>query len=432
MTNTLTPPVSIRPLSLFESMFSMSSATIRITAHVEGRVDLDTLGDAWSLLRTAHPVLAARLVPGSEELAPGVPVLNLTLPASPAEPILVRDGADLRPEAEPLRADGPLARLEVTPGKEKTLVSLAVFHAIADGRLALHWNRELWSSYTRLSEGHAPAAEPRPVPKAPETLLVERGFVKTDLATDRVANATPSTLPDGKPGETSDWLRILLSASDTARLRAYARSQGQTVHGLVAGAVAVATRRFLPATDGREIDLALSSPVDIRGRVDPVVPVWGGTNVLGFAEAVVAVRPGSDPVVIGSEVVRQLAEDLETGAIHQSFLRIADNFDKQHPSVPHAMTTNVGALEPIPTPSGTTIAEVQGSVHWDWSPVIAAMEASGRQTGNPMLTSSMHIILTYQDRLSIDLAAYLPESRAREYADTLENLLLDIAARDSA
>lgn len=193
--------------------------------------------------------------------------------------------------------------------------------------------------------------------------------------------------------------------------------------------VAVVTRRFLPVDHARAVEINVVSPVDIRTRLEPPAPVWAGTNILGMTNSVVAVSPRSDPVEVGAVVGQQLVDDLRSGAIHQSFLHMADSVDKPRPLVPRTITTNLGVIEAIPTPQGLSITQARNALRFDWAPVIAMMKATG-QSDHPLLRTSVHMIHTYRGRLSVDFSTYLSKERAERYAAEFEASLLEMAARD--
>ncbi|MFE3542976.1 hypothetical protein ACFXK0_08400 [Nocardia sp. NPDC059177] len=412
-------PVAVdRPLSPFESYFAVTSATIWLTGEVSGPLDLGTLRRAWGLLCRAHSVLTAHLAPTRDDRSVvGLRGLRIVVPAVPAAAPIGR--ADDR--VRTLGVDDPVAMLTVTDG-DPALVAFAVHHSIADGRLAHYWYRELWSYYTDLVAGRAPAIRPRPVPDSPETLLAAHGIVRTALPPGRLERATPTAVASGRSVLPARWQQIRLSAQETTGVLADAKRRGLTVHSLVAGAIAVVTRRFLPLGDDRAAEINVVSPVDIRTRLEPPVPVWAGTNILGMANAVVAVRPCSDPVVIGSGVTGQLAEDLAAGVIHQSFLHMADTVDRPRPLVPRTIATNLGVVAPIPTPEGTAVVALRHSLRFDWAPVVAMMAASGYRD-HPLLRTSVHMIHTYRGQLVIDFTAALPGGPAEQYGDELAKVL---------
>ncbi|MEV6218141.1 hypothetical protein [Nocardia sp. NPDC051833] len=410
-----------RPLSSFESYFAVTSATIWVTDQVVGPLDLDMLRAAWDLVCLSHPVLTARLVPtaGDDESVAGLRGLEIVVPAGPAAAPIGR----IDDESPTLGAGGPVARLSV--GTDPTRVALACHHAIADGRLVQFWHDELWSYYTELAAGRTPAIRPHPVPLSPEALLGERGVVRTAGPPNRLGHATPTNLPSGRAAPPVRWRQVRLRAADTTALLATARRRGQTVHSLVAGVAGVATRRFLPIEDDRPIDINVVSPVDIRPRLDPPVPVWAGTNILGMANAVVAVHPGSDPADVGAVVTGQLAADLAAGVVHQSFLHMADTVDRPRPLVPRTITTNLGVLAPTPTPPETTITDLRYALRFDWAPLVAMMTAAGH-TDHPLLRTSVHMIHTRAGRLCVDFSTSLSEERADRYAAEFTALLLGL------
>ncbi|MGL6235464.1 MAG: phthiocerol/phthiodiolone dimycocerosyl transferase family protein [Segniliparus sp.] len=422
------PSAFSRALTIFEAISALNSSTMWFTFRVEGDLDLDKLRDAWGLVRQAHPVLAAQILPAAAEMLPGMPGFELVLPAEQAPAALVVHSPGTALATHPIRQGSELALVDVVPGDGQAFVSLAVHHAIADGRLGAYWNSLLWSYYTDLVEGAAPTALPHPVPKSPEEILAERGIGREELGPTRAERAAPVELP--QPPE-ADIVRerAQLSAEDTARLRAYAKKTGQTVHGLVAGAIAVAIRQGMDLQPDREASVGLNSPVDLRERLDPPVEIWGGTNVLGFAEAVVAARPDSDPAALGAEVIAQMQEDLESGILQQSFLHIADSFIKEQPKIPQTIATNLGVVPEIRAPRGARVAELFGWVEMDWAPLMALLKATG-QEGTPPPLGSMHIISTYLGRLAIDISAAKTPQDARLHAERITNLLLDMAARD--
>ncbi|WP_191986296.1 phthiocerol/phthiodiolone dimycocerosyl transferase family protein [Mycobacteroides salmoniphilum] len=267
------------------------------------------------------------------------------------------------------------------------------------------------------------------MPASPEELLSARGIAKTGMRGNRdseLRNATPSVPGHADPGMEIRFGRVQLSESATAMLRASAKAHGQTMHALVAGAAAVATRRFLPVSGEHALELIVHSPVDIRARVSPAIPVWGGTNALGVADALVSVHPKSNAIVVGADVVRQIQAGLDTGAVHRSFLDMPEFFGGPGPAKPLIVTTNLGAVDPFPVPEGITIIELRGSVTANWPQFIAAMNALGHQAHHPALDGTTHIILTYAGRLSIDVITTMAAPQVAAYTEALEEILLEL------
>lgn len=427
MTVSLADASLARPLSVLESIHMLSANTLWYTFRVEGPLDLAVLRQAWDVLRAEHPVLAARISPSAG--SPGVPLpgFELVSPAAapPGELVVHDHGAILAPRA--IREGEEVALVDVIPQGEGHVVSFAVLHSVADGRLGYHWAGRLWSHYTDLVEGPVPVVEPVPVPKPPEDLLAERGVKKIDHGPRRAELVAPTNLPDQKFVRPVRE-RVQLSAPTTSLLRRYAKSRGQTMHGLVAGAVATMMRRLLPSADGAAAPIALISPVDLRERFAPPVPIWGGTNVLGDAHAVVHARPDSDPAQLGAEVLAQLHEDLAAGIVHQDFFHFLEFFTDEQPSILHTITTNLGVLDPVRTPRGTVAADFTCWVETDWSTLIAMLREWG-QSGSHPLMGPLHLISTYQGRLAVDVSLPMAAPAARAYARELEELFVEMAAR---
>ena len=427
MTLSLADARATRSLSVLESIHMLSANTLWYTFRVEGPLDLAALRQAWDLLRAEHPVLAARISPSAGNPGLPLPGFELALPERPrpGELVVQDHGANLVPYS--IREGEEVALVDVIPHDEGHLVSFVVLHSVADGRLGYYWAGRLWSHYTDLAEGLSPAVEPVPVPKSPEELLAERGVEKIDQGPRRAELVAPANLPDQafvRPVRE----RVQLSASTTSLLRRYAKSRGQTMHGLVAGAIATMMRRALPAPDGSAVPIALISPVDLRERFDPPVPIWGGTNVLGDAHAVVQARPDSDPAQLGAEILGQLHEDLAAGVVHQDFFHFLEFFTDEQPKIPHTITTNLGVLDPVRMPRGTVAADFTCWVETDWSPIIAMLREWG-QSGSHPLMGPLHLISTYQGRLAVDVSLPMPASAARAYARELEELFVEMSAR---
>jgi hypothetical protein len=426
MNDAFPAPVFSRPLSFYESYFALSSMTAWLTVHTEGLLDVETLRAAWALLRRTHPVLTARIAPSRTESAPGFPGYDLVVPAEPEEPqFVVREGEG--PAIRPLAVGEPVAFVDIALSGRRTAVSVCLHHSIADAKLAMLWCMQLFAYYSELSAGRTPAIEPVPVPKSPEELLSERGITKSAAAPSRIPRPFPGELPALEPGAKVSFQQVRLSEPTTEKLRATAKARQQTVHALVTGAIAVATRRFLPVPGDQEVDLVIHTPVDIRDRLDPPVLLWGGTNVIGNAYPVVCVRPDSDPVAIGADATRQVNEDLEAGVVQRSFLHLAEHFGEEQPDVPQVFVSNVGVVPKVPLLDEIGFTGLRGVLEFDWAPVTALLAARGNTGGHSAVTSPKHSVYTYDGQLSVDIDIFLPAEQARAYAEALEAILVAMA-----
>ncbi|EFV12519.2 phthiocerol/phthiodiolone dimycocerosyl transferase family protein [Segniliparus rugosus] len=409
-----------RPLSTLESWFALSSMTIWYTVEVEGPIDLDMLREALGCLRREHPVLAGRLVPGSARRADGLPELDLLVPGgSEAAVRQDRAGSVLADQAK------ELAFLDVVRNGDRSSVSFAVHHAIADGRLGSFWHARLWSHYTDLAEGRVPAAAPRPVPQAPEALLAERGFDAAPRP-DRSRRAVPSDLPE-QTAFVFARERVRLSTRTTELLKARARALGTTVHALVAGACVVAERRSMPLPDDVAADLFVDTPVDVRPRLRPPAQPWDVTNALGNSPGLVAARPDDDPAAVGAQLLGQLRDDVASGAVYRGILRFTELLCGDQPEIPRITTTNIGEVEPIRAPSGVRVHDFRGWTEFDGS-AIAAYLAANQKDGPRGRFSSLYLVYTYGGRLSVEIGLPSGAEAARAHAAVLEALLAEVAS----
>ena len=409
-----------RPLSTLESWFALSSMTIWYTVEVEGPIDLDTLHEALRCLRLEHPVLAGRFVPGSARRADGLPDLDLLVPGG-SEAVVRQD------RAGSVLADrsGELAFLDVTRSGDRSLVSFAVHHSIADGRLGSYWHTRLWSHYTDLAEGRVPAVEPHPVPHAPESLLAERGFEQAPRP-NRSRRAVPPDLPE-QTKFVFTRERVRLSARVTELLKARAQALSMTVHALVAGACVVAERRSMPLPDDVAADLFIDTPVDVRPRLSPPAQPWDVTNALGNSPGLIAARPDDDPSAIGARLLEQLRDDVASGAVYRGILRFAEILSADQPEIPRITTTNIGAVGPVRTPSGVRVHDFRGWTEFDGS-AIAAYLAANQKGGARSRFSSLYLVYTYDGRLSVEIGLLCGAEAARAHAAGLEELLAEIAS----
>lgn len=407
-----------RPLSPMESWFALSAMTIWHTLEVEGRVDPDALREAFRLLRVEHPALAGRFVPGRSGRADGLPDLDLV--------VSDQTGVVLREETGPVLAnhDEALAFLVLAEDGDRSRVSFAVHHAVADGRFGLYLHNRLWSHYTDLAAGSAPAIEPRPLPDSPEAMLAGRSAVRLGPGPERLLRAVPTDLPQ-RAEAVFTRERVRLTRGQTGQLHARARARGLTVHALIAGACAVLERSRIPAPSDTAVDISIDTPVDLRSRLDPPARIWEVTNALGSSTGVVAVRPDSDPTAVGAQLREQLREDLASGEVCRGIARFAQMLAEQQPKLPRITVTNVGAIEPVRTPSGVRVHDFRGWVEFDAGAIARYLGAAA--PGDSRRTDSFYLVHTYAGRLSVEIGLLLGAESARANAVELEQLLLGVA-----
>ncbi|WP_245535278.1 phthiocerol/phthiodiolone dimycocerosyl transferase family protein [Segniliparus rotundus] len=391
--------------------------TIWYTIEADGPVDREALRESMRLLRLEHPVLDGRFVPGSGGEKAGLPDLDLVAPAG--SEIVIRENREGSVFADHNEA---LSFLDITHQDGHTLVSFAVHHAIADGRLGAYWHRRLWSLYTDLVEGVRPTVEPHPLPSAPETALAERNVARASSGSDRLGCAEPTDLPQ-PANVVFARERIKLSGAQTKRLHERARALGISVHALLCGICSVVERRRMRLPEHFAVPLCIDTPVDLRERLDPPAQAWDITNALGTSAGLVCVLPGSDPFTLGKQLLEQLREDLKSGAVYESLLRFAELLVADQPNIPRITATNMGVMESVRTPQCLRVHDFKGWVEFDSSAIANYMSALGSSTSNR--SSSIYLIYTYEGRLAIEFGLQRGEETARAHAAELEALILD-------
>lgn len=429
MTNGQPSATHSRQLSPSELSAALFSVTIIITVNVVGSIDIDVLDAAWSTLRSEHPVLGGWLEKDDSQLTASEFSISLLVPVNPPKSNINYQAFGQEPVVvAPSQRQG-LAWVDVVEREGSFVVSLEVSHAIADGRLATYWFARLWSHYTDLKRGDAPTVEASSMPESVETLLAERGIKKSEKFATRISAAYPVDLP---PTDFRIWSRerVRLTEDVTERLRTKARQAGSTIHGIVVGAIALLERRRMPLTGRGVVDLVVNSPVDIRNRLVPPVTVRDGTSIVGIAEALLRVKPNSDPVILGIKLIEQLTEDLESGRVRESLLHMPDPPDQAARRVPQILTTNFGVIPDMRTPEGVFITDFLVWVPSDSGAITAALESNPGQELPPGALSPMYIISTFEGQLGIDIRLFLPAHTAHAHALELETLFIEIARDD--
>lgn len=418
-----------RALSPFESIHALVCETTVMASRMAGPLDLDALHTAWDRLVQRNPVLTGRI--GFGAAGP-----ELIIEASTPAPPLTSGQVD--PEEHtttPIGIGETVSFLDVTPAPgDGHWVSLVTHHAIADGILVYHWFGILWQNYTQILAGATmPVAEPLPVPAATETLLADRGVTKGPRSgAERLDGVVvyPFRDPVGRSPDADPFAQhrivTVLSAEDTAALRASAKALNETLHGLICGAVLLAERELLHP-DG-PLPMGLISHVNIRRWMSPPADEADGTNVLGYSCAQVTVDPADDPRHIGEQILRQLHTDLEDGVVQQTCLHIPDIIARWATSdnLEPISVSNMGEFAPLTLPAGLHAGEFQirGNANY------AVLAGGGPPDNLPLSTGRHHMVFSYHGRLNIQTiypAAVLTADRAEAFADRIRTLLLTMA-----
>jgi hypothetical protein len=294
-----------------------SSSLIGMSFLVRGSLDLHALAKAFEGLRKEYPVLSYWM-----EAADEGPRMVADGPGQPVEKVVRVVEGDVRSWLPPcLNIETSLSFLDVTSDNGRHRVTLWFDHAIADGANAIFLTVRLWSLYTRVvQEGSVGELTAHPVPKSPQQAMVERGIAPgSRTSAERLVGVrwsgsmpTAGSLPEGDLQP--QLKRIQMNADAFSGLRRFAKEKGVTIHGLVAGAVALAEREaFLDLPKGEAIPLGLISPVNMRSRVSPPLGPAEVTNFLGHLVVRLLVHCESDPVDLAVVVAKQFRDDLDSG-----------------------------------------------------------------------------------------------------------------------
>lgn len=400
-----------------------------MASRMAGPLNLDALNTAWNRLVHDNPVLTGRIGFGAGGL-------ELTFEPTPPPPSVTADRVDpAQHTTTPIAIGETVSFLDVTATRDgEHWVSLVTHHAIADGILVYHWFGILWQNYTHILAGATiPVVGPVSVPAATETLLAERGVTKGSRSgAERLDGVVvyPFREPVGRGPDADPFaqhrLVTVLSAADTAALRASAKALNETLHGLICGAVLLAERELLEP-DGA-LPMGLISHVNIRRWLNPPADDADGTNVLGYSCAQVAVDPADDPRDIGEQILRQLHTDLKDGVVQQTCLHIPDIIARWATSgnLEPISVSNMGEFAPLPLPADLHAREFQirGNANY------AVLAGGGPPDNLPLSTGRHHMVFSYNGRLNIQTiypAAVLTTDRAGAFADRIRTLLLTMA-----
>jgi hypothetical protein len=343
----------------------------------QGPVDAMLLDRAFAALHARVPLLRGRLE--RNERGFRFRVASERVPET-----TVRSGgyeAYLAEMGRPLDSSRELSRLALVRGRDTSYVILSLHHAIADGRAGIALFERVWRNYTALIEGRPlPAGPVEPLPASAETLLVARGWVR-DEPSEPIGPAADLAVP---PPEVVVPDRVSLDEAETARLFAYCKAEGLSVHGYVCGAALVACRDELRVGDG-PLAMMCGCPVDLRYRVTPPVAADEATVFVSGVEFPVVVARGADPVGIGRAAKRTLDTAIASGEAERALFGLRPETAAEN-RLPDLVVTNVGPVTPFTTPDGLRITDFRG------------------YTSTTIPGLLMFIVTSYGGRLSVDVS----------------------------
>jgi phthiocerol/phthiodiolone dimycocerosyl transferase-like enzyme len=371
-----------------------------------GSLRTDDVARAIEHLAIEQPVLRARIIPDADGHL-------LRAEHSGLPPLIVLDGGEqalLRAiSADWAVADG-VARFFQVRHATGGFVALRMDHAVHDGGMKMFLFRRFWQVLADIVAG-------RDLPPMPGTTLpVPPGEVLATHFPHRPRPAPPRRT--GRPYRRQSLdahQRVLrLHEHDTGQLVTAARHHRTSVHAFICGAILVA-QSTRGGTDRPAAMLCLS-PVHLRDRVQPPVPAGATTRFVGIHRATVLVGPAKDPIVVGTEIKRQLENDIASGNL------ITDTIQEPLPwvdsgwdvPIAHASISNYGVVEPFTCP-----------------PRLSTMDfrtLSDMRTG----VFPTYAAYTYEERLSIRAvfpANFYTAHDVDRLIDRVNTLLVDIGQR---
>lgn len=363
-----TTSVYTRALDPSEKLFADVRNTVAYSVIGNGSIDTEALATAFVALQQSYPVLSGRICATSDN------DYDLVLVPPAAARVRIATGpVDVLPVDEAaVVAEDEVCAVELAQDGDNFRLTLLTHHSVADGMASLRYLQVLCELYTRVVQTGSPGEiTVHPLPRSVEQLLAENGIEKQPLAVEYEL-PDPRTLPPPAPRDPAPREvrrgRVHLSSERTAALFALGREHGLTVHGTVATAVLLAAAD-LTGTTGPET-FTFMSAVDLRARLNPVVPAEGGTNVLGADHAVVRMDPHSEAYTLGRAVLDSIAANLANQRIHQGFLHQWDMREQTNELLRRGypvvgdnavMVTNWGAVPTLRFPDGVRAHDFRGS-----------------------------------------------------------------------
>ncbi|MBF6327701.1 phthiocerol/phthiodiolone dimycocerosyl transferase family protein [Nocardia transvalensis] len=366
--------VEQRYLSPGESnLLTLGVGPVVAQARIDGAVDPETLRRALDLLAVEYPLLGSRIVEDGDGY--------LLQSAAGEGPSLTDAAIDDDPFTLELNTPVPreheLARAGVFRDGGDGVVSLAIDHSAADGRLTTTLLRKLLGYYAALAEGQVPNPAPGHGLESPlEARLDARYGTEEDFgAPEQIAPAMLPTPALGRPvpaqrfgvGHLSQGRRA------TTALTQRARADGLTMNGLLSGIVATA---LSDVVDG---PIAFMFPVDLRSRLRPALRPDAQLLSVGPIHTVVATTEQPDAIDLGRQITTQVRTAIDEALPQKSILAMKAR-DRSGPETLPSMTiSNLGRLDTPPLPPGAGLRAVRfGTTFPQPSPILFASSTDGR------------------------------------------------------
>ncbi|MBF6338471.1 acyltransferase [Nocardia abscessus] len=345
----------IRPLAPSEQRFVRHGTYTGRSVSVRGVLDVTAMGEAFTALRRAYPVIGCRIA----EDAAGQGYL-LEADEGAWVPASVREGdvaAIVIPAVDPAVQ---LAYLDaVGTGADEWRVTLFAHHSVADAGHCVELLARLWDCYTGIVEDQRRSLVPQAIPQSLEWYVAARGIARAAVSgfedvTEPLPSEETTAPPDSAQPAQSTLARpprVRLDRDATARIVDLGRKTGVTVNGLLTAAL---LRAYARAAVGGATELGCLYPVDLRTRLEPPVAAAAGTNMAGLASFAAEVDPGANVLELAQRVSSRLTHDLAEGVVQQSVLHFPDYYGvtRIHSLAGHVAVTNTGVVPAFRMPAG--------------------------------------------------------------------------------
>ncbi|WP_187288035.1 phthiocerol/phthiodiolone dimycocerosyl transferase family protein [Segniliparus rotundus] len=369
-------------------------------------MDTAALLRAFGRLREEFPLLAGRVL-AVDDGFDFVVDESCKAPQDVVRLLRAKPGTQVPPNLNP---SSSLATLDVvTYDEDWHCVTPWCNHAAADGRLWLFLVQRLWSLYTQEADG-APESSLLPdagrFPGAMEYLLAQRNIREGSITgEERLRGARWSGSPPRAGAMLAENFqlqstRLQLNERLTTDLRALAARRSISMHGVVAGAVALAERAaFVDVPEGEPVPMAFISPVEMRARVVPPIAIDEVTNFMGTAYTQLEVSCENKLLELGKTLSDQLIADLKDGLILGAMAS---------PTLPErggvgVVLNNIGVIPSPSLPENLIAEDVAWSFYVEPGQMRSVLESMPKDAEVPMEVGSIYYFYSFCGMLNIDL-----------------------------
>jgi hypothetical protein len=362
------PTSVIRKLARSEEMFAETHNFVGLTAHVDGRIDIDAMSAAFDALLEARPVFAGHLERDSDGrhqivvddlLHPGIIVVALDDPDAESPPMHLDQSESL-------------IHLRLTVRYGQAEPTLYIHHSLADGHHQFSLIEELFSSYTDLvCTGSMRTITVQTAPEPLEVALAERGVHKQKRSglerfmPARYAYELPPSRRatiDIKPTSPVHVpvARCRLTERETHDVITFCSEHRLTSNALLSAVVLLAEWQLRNTPN---IPVPYIYPVDLRYFLSPPLSATACTNPLGVATYLAEIDRNTRVVDLARDIAETFRADLSDGVIQQSLLHFSPQYIGNAPGLPDfVMLTDDGLVPTLRTPPDVKLTGCQSDM----------------------------------------------------------------------